>query len=276
MTDQEARYDRIADGYATWWAPVHRSATLRLLDAIDADVRAGARSVLDVGCGTGALAAAAVERWPDVVVDAVDASEGMLRVAERTLDRLPGPDRDRVQLRQAAADSLGIEDASVDLVVTSFVLQLVPSPYRALREARRVLRPGGRLAYLNWLRSETPFAADEAFEDALASLGLPGRDGASGSDDPGSTGVVVARLRRAGYVDAHAQRDVLVHQFTPRAFLEFLVRFDAEDLFGSLEPNERERLQDAVLRRLQDLTANDLRLELPIFYATARRRPGRS
>ena len=274
MTDQETRYDRIADGYATWWSPIHRPATLQLLDEIEADVLAGARSVVDVGCGTGALAAAIVERWPDVVVEAVDASAGMLRIAERTRARLRERDRDRIRLRQATADSLGIDEASVDLVVTSFVLQLVPSPHRALREARRVLRPGGRLAYLNWLRSEAPFAADEAFEDALASLGLPGRDGGGGPGDPPSTDVVVARLRRAGYVEAHARRDVLAHQYTPETFLEFLVRFDEEDLFSSLEPAQREQLREATLRRLRDLSANELRLELPISYATARRRPG--
>ncbi len=274
MTDQEARYDRIADGYATWWSPVHRSATLRLLDEIETDVLAGARSVVDVGCGTGALAAAAVERWPDVVVEAVDASAGMLRIAERTRAGLRGRDRDRIRLRQATAESLGLDDASVDLVVTSFVLQLVPSPYRALREARRVLRPGGRLAYLNWLRSEAPFAADQAFDEALASVGLPGRDGDGGHGDPPSADVVVARLRRAGYVEARARPEVLAHQFTPESFLEFLVRFDEEDLFGSLEPAQRERLREDLLRRLRDLSADELRLELPISYATARRRPG--
>ena len=34
MTTQEARYDRIAEGYAEWWSPVHRPATLRLLDVL--------------------------------------------------------------------------------------------------------------------------------------------------------------------------------------------------------------------------------------------------
>ena len=42
MTDQEARYDRIAEGYAAWWAPVHRPGTLGLLDGVEADVAAGA------------------------------------------------------------------------------------------------------------------------------------------------------------------------------------------------------------------------------------------
>ena len=56
VTDQEARYDRIAEGYAAWWAPVHRPGTLALLDEVEADVAAGARRLLDVGCGTGAMA----------------------------------------------------------------------------------------------------------------------------------------------------------------------------------------------------------------------------
>ena len=34
MTDQEARYDRIAEGYAAWWSPVHRPGTLGLLDEV--------------------------------------------------------------------------------------------------------------------------------------------------------------------------------------------------------------------------------------------------
>ena len=42
MTDEEARYDRIAEGYAQWWSPVHRPATLALLDEIEPAVAAGA------------------------------------------------------------------------------------------------------------------------------------------------------------------------------------------------------------------------------------------
>ncbi|MCJ7711286.1 MAG: methyltransferase domain-containing protein, partial [Chloroflexi bacterium] len=86
MTDQGARYDRIAEGYAQWWSPVHRPATLALLDEIEAPVAAGATRILDVGCGTGALVSAVVTRWPHVSVTGVDLSPGMLAVAERELD----------------------------------------------------------------------------------------------------------------------------------------------------------------------------------------------
>jgi ubiquinone/menaquinone biosynthesis C-methylase UbiE len=276
VTDQEARYDRIAEGYATWWSPVHRQATLRLLDDIAGDMDAGARRLLDVGCGTGALAAAAVTRWPDVEVDAIDASVGMLQVAERTRAGLPETARARLRLHHAHADHLGLGAGDTDVVVTAFVLQLVPSPFRALREIHRVLRPGGRLSCVTWLRAEIPFAADEVFDDALTALNLPGRAiSAGGRDEPATPDDVVARLRRAGYADARARADVLVHQFTPEGFLEFLARFDEEDLFASLSPAERERLRTATLDRLRALPPEGLRLELPIAYATARRPPGR-
>jgi SAM-dependent methyltransferase len=204
-------------------------------------------------------------------VDAVDVSAGMLLIAERTRSALPVAERDRIRLHQAPADQLAMDDASVDLVLTAFVLQLVPSPFRALREARRVLRPGGRLAHVNWLRSEVPFAADEAFDAALIEVGLPARDPGGRRNEPSSPGEVEARLRRAGFTRARARRDVLVHQFTPEGFLEFLARFDAEDLFSSLDVARRDRLRDAALRRLRALPADQLRLELPIAYATAHR-----
>ena len=95
-------------------------------------VAAGATRVLDIGCGTGALAAAAVRRWRDVRVTGVDASVGMLAVAARELGTLDASIRDRVSLVQATADQLPFDDGGFDVVVTAFVLQLVPSRYRAL------------------------------------------------------------------------------------------------------------------------------------------------
>ncbi len=275
MTEQEARYDRIADGYATWWSPVHRPATLRLLDEIDPDVRAGARRVLDVGCGTGTLAAAAVARWPDVQLDGVDASLGMLGVAERDWATLPEDRRSRIRYHHGYADRTGFDDASVDVVVTAFVLQLVPSWHRALREARRVLRPGGRLAYVTWLQSNGTFAADRAFDDALVAVGLDPRAAGGRHSEPASPRAAVAQLRRAGFAEASATRAALVHQFTADGFLEFLARFDEEDLFASLAEDRRERLRSELLSRLHALPADGLRLELPLVYATGRRAPER-
>ena len=74
MTDQTERYDRIAQGYDRWWAPVLAPSAAALLDRLAPIVAEGVVDLLDVGVGTGNLALAAVERWPGVRVVGVDAS----------------------------------------------------------------------------------------------------------------------------------------------------------------------------------------------------------
>jgi ubiquinone/menaquinone biosynthesis C-methylase UbiE len=181
MTAQEARYDRIAAGYSEWWSPIHRPATLRLLDVAD-DAGGRAADVLDVGCGTGAMVQAAAERWPAAHVTGLDVSEGMLALARDGLGALPQDVAGRIRWVRAAADALPFVDASFDVVLTAFMLQLVPSRFRALREARRVLRPGALLAYVTWLEGGV-LAADAAYDAALAAFGFePRTQGGSNGD----------------------------------------------------------------------------------------------
>ncbi len=270
MTDEEARYDRIAEGYARWWSPVHRPATLALLDEIEPAVAAGATRVLDIGCGTGALAAAAVRRWRDVRVTGVDASVGMLAVAARELGTLDASIRDRVSLVQATADQLPFDDGGFDIVVTAFVLQLVPSRYQALREARRVLGRDGTLAQATWLAGGS-FPADDAYADALVAAGLEPRDGGGAHDEPGSPAAAAAQLRRAGFSGVTARPGEVDHRFTPEGFLAFLACFDDEELFATLEPPAREALEADLLERLRALPVEGMRMRLPIAVVTGRR-----
>jgi ubiquinone/menaquinone biosynthesis C-methylase UbiE len=270
VTDQEARYDRIAEGYARWWSPVHRPATLALLDEIGPAVADGATRILDVGCGTGALAAAAVDRWPGVRVTGVDASAGMLAVAARELGALDGTTRERVSLVRASAERLPFGAGDFDVVVTAFVLQLVPSRYRALREARRVLTRGGTLAYSTWMAGGS-FPADDAYSDALVAAGLEPLDGGGAHDEPRSPDQAAAHLRRAGFTGVTARAGEVDHRYTPEAFLAFLASFDDEELFTTLEPAAREALEADLLARLHALPPDGLRMRLPIVVATGRR-----
>ena len=271
MADQEARYDSIAEAYAELWSPVHRPSTLALLDEVEHDVSGGARRLLDVGCGTGALAAEAVRRWRQVQVDGADVSAGMLGIAERTRTGLPPSDRGRVRFRQAPADRLPYPDGAFDLALTSFVLQLVPSRHRALREIRRVLARHGRVALVTWLQGGAPFDADRVYDEALLDAGLEPREPGGGSDDLPGPEAAVAALRRAGFADATAHAEVLDHQFTPESFFAFIARFDDADQFESFEPEERAELEADVLARLRALPPDGLRLVAPIVYASGRR-----
>jgi len=272
MTDQEARYDRIAEGYATWWAPVHRPSTLGLLELLELESDHGPVRMVDVGCGTGAFAAAVVRRWPDVEVDGTDVSAGMVAVAERERAALPESDRSRFRLHQAPADRLPFRDASHDIATSSFVLQLVPNRFRALREMHRVLRPGGRIAITGWVEGGPAFAADEAYDAALEAAGLEARPSGGGHSDFRSPAHTEAVLRRAGFSAPRATPAELAHQFTPESYLAFIASFDDEDLFTSLEPAQRAVLEADVLRRLRKLSPAAMRMVLPVVYATATRR----
>ncbi len=279
MTDQEARYDRIAEGYAAWWSPVHRPGTLGLLDEVAGDVAGGARRLLDVGCGTGAMAADAVRRWPTVEVDGVDASAGMLEIARAEAASLDPTEAARLRYAQALADRLPFEEGTFDLALSAFVLQLVPSRFRALREMRRVLRPGGRLAYVTWLRGGERFAGDDEYEEARRDVGLESRwdddddgedelDDDPGNDDVPSPEAAVAQLRRAGFSSAHARADMLVHEFTPEGYVGFVTRFDDEDEFATMDERQRDALEHRLLERLRRLPAERLVMRLPIVYAS--------
>ena len=108
----------------------HSTALLGLLDP--------SWVVGDLGCGTGQVAEA-LAPWVRRVI-AVDESAAMLQAARRRVRSLSN-----VEVRRGALEALPIDDASLDAATCVLVLHHLPAPERALAEAARVLRPGGRL-----------------------------------------------------------------------------------------------------------------------------------
>ena len=271
MTDQTERYDRISAGYARWWAPVLAAAVSELLDVVEPTLAGGER-LIDIGTGTGQLALGALARWPDVSIVGADASAGMAGVADGEADRLlTGADRKRFRSVVAFADSLPFDDGEFDGALSSFVFQLVPSRARALREARRVLKPGGMLAHVTWLEDERLFVPDATFDDALYDLGIEPRGGDGRSGDIPSVERAAGELRHAGFADVTARGGLLEHRFSVVGYIAFLVEFDEETLFAELEPDLRERLVTMLRERLTVLSTDQMTMRFPIVFATGRR-----
>jgi ubiquinone/menaquinone biosynthesis C-methylase UbiE len=274
------RYDASAARYERWWAPVLAPTALAVLDSVAAALAAngdGPRRILDVGAGTGTLSRGAVRRWPDARIVALDASRGMLRTAEAiAADELTASERDRIEFVVAAADRMPLEDASVDLVVSSFVLQLVHNRHRALREIRRVLRPGGRLAFVTWLAAPEGerWRPDEAFDDAVADAGIdedePEPEEARSGDLP-SVEAAASQVRRAGFRSVVARERTLAYDWTPTTYLDFLELYDEWDLFASLGTRDRARLRKAAERRLGRLRRTDFAWRAPVVEVLASR-----
>lgn len=98
----------------------------------------------DLGCGTGQTASALAPFVQRVI--AVDRSGEMLQAARRRLRECPN-----VEVRRGELESLPIEDAELDAATLLLVLHHLAGPAEALREAARVLKPGGRILICDML-----------------------------------------------------------------------------------------------------------------------------
>jgi ubiquinone/menaquinone biosynthesis C-methylase UbiE len=275
MSTMAQRYDRLAARYERWWAPVLAPCARAL--AVELEPLVAERpvaAVLDIGTGTGTLAIAIAQRYPVVTVTGTDASKGMLDVARQEARRqLDRNGVRRLEFVRGDAAQLPFPDGAFDAVVSSFVYQLVPDRFAALREARRVLRPGGLLAILTWLGHDEPFEPDEALEDAIDEIALELDDE---PDDPcsgnyRSAAAAAAQTRRAGFRDVRAFTNDLVHEYDPGTYLEFLEQYAERGLFEGLDRRDRDRLRDATARRLGRLAPEEFVWRVPVVTVTGRR-----
>jgi demethylmenaquinone methyltransferase / 2-methoxy-6-polyprenyl-1,4-benzoquinol methylase len=120
-------------------------------------------TVLDVACGTGAVALELL-RQHDCRIVGVDQSAEMLAEARRRLGA-------RVELRHARAEQLPFEDGAFGGLTVTYLLRYVDDPAATMRELARVVRPGGRLAMLEF--SVPPNRLARAAWEAYVRAGLP-------------------------------------------------------------------------------------------------------
>ncbi len=152
MEDDWASYDAVAATYARVSAPRYFAGPARHLVSL-LEPAQGER-LLDVGCGTGAVAAAMTASLGGAeTVAGSDASVTMLVEARGTAGSLAA----------AELPDLPWHTGAFDAVAAGFVLNHVPDARGALLEIRRVLRPGGRLGASTWERSPSETEAGEVW-----------------------------------------------------------------------------------------------------------------
>ena len=118
--------------------------------------------VLEIGAGTGAN----LGFYPDAV-QALTLAEPERPMATRLARRVAGQRR-QVEIVEAPAEQLPFPDGTFDTVVSTLVLCTVADQRRSLAEIRRVLKPGGRLLFVEHVRSDDPGLA--RWQDRLNGL----------------------------------------------------------------------------------------------------------
>lgn len=146
--------------------------------------------LLDICCGHGNVTEGLLASGAEVT--GLDFSPAMLEMARR---RCPG-----ASFVEGDAGALPFEDSAFDGVTVGFGLPHVPDPAAVLSETRRVLRPGGRLAYSVWQGPEVPGAFGWVFGAILRhghpDVTLPPGPGANDFADPA---IAFPELAAAGF-----------------------------------------------------------------------------
>jgi ubiquinone/menaquinone biosynthesis C-methylase UbiE len=270
--EAERVFDEFAEAYRDWWGPVIAPAAVQVLD--DLELPAGSShpfDLLDVGTGTGVLAVAALERWPGARVVGIDPSGRMLDLAVDAARRRSPALAGRLRTIVAAADRMPLPERSVDVAVSSFVIQLVPNRAAALREVLRVIRPGGHFACVTWQDDELRFEPDEAFSDAMDDLQIIPPPDERDVHPYTSPGAAAAELRRAGFRGVRARQAWLEHRFTPEGYLDLLEHWIDRELFAGLDAETRQQLRIVALGRMGDLPAEAFVWRRPLVRVGGRR-----
>ena len=132
-------------------AAMRRQALVPLREAV-LGCKGGSRTarLLDIACGTGAFLAEVKRNYPRLAVTGIDLSAPYLAVAKRRLAAWS-----RVALAEANAETLPLADSSVDIVTCVYLFHELPHSARqsVAGEIRRVLKPGGRLIFVDSLQT---------------------------------------------------------------------------------------------------------------------------
>jgi SAM-dependent methyltransferase len=248
-----------AEAFNKHWATELREAGAGLVEGAGIG---DARAVLDLGAGIGLNLPTIRRAAPGAFVVGADLVETMIAAAPREYARV---------LMDASA--LGFGDASFDAVVMAFMLFHVPEQQRALAEARRVLRPGGRLAVGAWYVGTEDMVAERIWVDLLDELSAARPDASISNQDTMSTPERITELLEGnGFRDVETAIRRVDDPTDLEGFLERRTQLGmSRTRFESLAPDVRARCVALARERLGALTPDDFIAREAPLYAWARR-----
>jgi SAM-dependent methyltransferase len=260
------QWEASAEGWAERRAQFQRSALPVSRWLVEAIRPQPGHRVLELACGpgdTGLLAAELVQPGGEVVLS--DFAEAMVDVARIRIDELGLTAS--VQAKVIDAEWIDEPTASFDGVLCRWGFMLVADPLAALREARRVLKPGGRLALAAWT------SADENPWNALGGRELVRRGhlerpepGAPGPFAWAQPGLIAELLQEAGFVDPDVQALAFTQRYEDMddwwQALRALGRA-FRDATDALDPEERYAVRTALAEQVAPYEQPDGTLAFP-------------
>jgi len=266
---EEWTEDATVAAWRKWQAPLSaftRGATEAVLEA--AQLRPGMR-VLDLASGVGDPSLFVAEAvGPSGHVVATDLGPGMIGLAEE-LARTRG--LRNIEFRVANVEALPFPDESFDVITCRFGVMFFPDQLKAFRECLRVLKRGGRVAFVVWGRREQPFLGTTV-GILMKYVEVPPPD----PDAPhafmfGERGLLKSRLEAAGFAQVREEVRTVQARWTGSAeeywqqFTEVAAPF--RPLVAKLTSETRGRAETEILaglRKLSDGTAITMPLEIVI------------